>query len=73
MGALPGLVEDVLAHPGVHRDRGRRTGIDRPRRTELGDIQDRHRRLTRLRREPRTLLTEEQDAVPGQVIGLDRL
>src|SRR5680860_269628 len=72
LGALPRLVEDVLAHPGMHRDRCRRAGIDRPRRTELGDVQDRHRRLTRLQREPRPLLTEEQDAVPGQLIRLDR-
>src|SRR5664280_460215 len=67
-----GLVEQVTAHPGMHRDSGCRTGVDRPGRAKLGDVQDRHRRLTGLRREAGALLAEEQDAVPWQVIGLDR-
>src|ERR1035437_1710783 len=67
------LVEDVATHPRMHGDRAGCTRIDRPGGPELGDVKDRYRRLPRLRREPGTLLAEEQNAVPGQVKGLDGL
>ncbi len=59
-------------HPRVHRDRRCRTGIHRPGRAELADLQDHAARLEHLRGDARSLLPEDEDALPRQVVGLDR-
>ena len=60
------------ADPGVHRDCRRGARIDRPRRPELGDREHGAARGTGLLGEPLSLLPEEQDALAGQVEGLER-
>src|SRR5262245_16107986 len=62
----------VLTDPCMHGDTAGHAGVDRPGRTVLGDRADQAGRRPGLRGEPGAFLTEEQDAVPGQVHGLDR-
>src|SRR4051794_2194239 len=61
--APPGTVAGqvgVLPDPAMHRDRGGRGGIDRPRRAELGDREGAVADLTCSVRETRSLLAEEE-------------
>ncbi len=56
----------------MHRDCRRGARIDRPRRPELGDREHGAARGAGLLGEPLALLPEEQDALAGQVEGLER-
>lgn len=55
----------------MHRDSGSGAGVDRPRRAELRDRQNRRACDPRLLRQPLALLPEEQHAAPRQVEGLE--
>src|SRR6478736_5682437 len=66
------LPEDVPAHPRVHRDRGRRAGVDRPGRAELLDVQHHRAGREHLGGQPRPLLPQHEHALAGQLEGLQR-
>ena len=55
----------------MHRDAGRHTGVDRPRRTELGDRYGHRRDVPGRGGQARPLLPEEQHAPPRQDGGLE--
>ena len=55
----------------MHRDSGSGAGVDRPRRAELRDRQNRRAFDACLLRQPLALLPEEQHASPWQVEGLE--
>src|SRR5258706_11098931 len=66
------LMQRMPAYPGVHRDGGGGAGIDRTGRAELGDGEDVGAHGAGRGGESRALLTEEQNAAPWQVVGLQR-
>ena len=72
--AAPGVVAGqvgVLAHPGVHRDRGGGAGVDRAGRAELRDRERAVARLARRLRQARALLAEEEADPPRQLHRLE--
>jgi hypothetical protein len=72
-GALDGsLAEHVLADPGVHRDGGRRAGIDGPGGPKLRDGEHDLARLAGVVGKSGPFLAEQQDAGAGQRVGLER-